>query len=127
MVVFLFASTFLDLCSSVNLHGICDVSSSQTLFDGFCYDFTSAQVAQFPNITISVTGLNLVMNPTNYILLNYGVNFKPGQSCLGIDNTGPQGLQIVGDTLLENYYTVFDQTNQQIGWAPVSSQCGNIA
>jgi len=120
-------TAFLDMCSSVSLHGICDVSSSQTLFDGYCYDFTSAQVAQFPNITIAVTGINLVINPVNYILLNYGVNYKPGQSCLGVANTGPQGLMIVGDTLMMNYYVVFDQTNQQIGWAPVSSSCGNIS
>ncbi len=110
----------------MQLHGICDVSSSATLFDGVCFDFTAAQVAQFPNITISVPGIDLNLNSANYILLNYGVNFRPGQSCLGIDNTGPQGLQIVGDTLMSNYYTVFDQTNQRIGWAPVSSQCGNI-
>ena len=118
---------FLGMCSSQNqLHGICDVGSTETLFDGKCFDFTAAQIAAFPNITISVPSIDLVMTPKNYILFEYGVNFKPGQYCLGISSTGPQGLQIVGDTLLENYLTVFDQTNQKIGWAPVSNQCGNI-
>jgi len=119
-------STFLSMCNSVKLHGICDVASDQTLFDNKCYVFSPNQVAAFPNITIAVQGIDLVMNAANYILLNYGVNFKPGQSCLGIASTGPQGLQIVGDTLLENYYTVFDQVNQRIGWAPVSNACGNV-
>jgi hypothetical protein len=120
-------NAFLEMCSTVNLHGICDVASSKTLFDGYCFDFTAAQVAQFPNITIALTGVNLTLRNSNYILLNYGTNFKPGQSCLGIANTGPQGLMIIGDTQLASYYTVFDQTNQQIGFAPVSSQCGNIS
>lgn len=45
---------------------------------------------------------------------------------LGISNTGANGLQIVGDTLMENYYVVFDQKNTRIGWAPVSDQCGQV-
>ncbi len=116
----------LAMCSSVYLHGVCDVAVGLTIFDNVCYSFTPAQVSAFPNITLSVPNINLVMTPQNYILLNYGVNYKPGQSCLGVAPTGPQGLFIVGDTLLMNYYTVFDQGNQQIGWAPVSSQCGNL-
>jgi hypothetical protein len=108
------------------LHGICDVPAGQTWFDNVCLDFTQEQIDMFPNITMSVQGIELTMTPRNYILLNYGVNYKPGQSCLGIDNTGTGGLFIVGDTLLENYYVVFDQQNTRIGWAPVSSQCGNI-
>lgn len=119
--------SFLSLCSSVNLHGICDVSQDATLFDGSCYTFTQQQLNAFPNVTFTVPNINLVLQPSNYILKNYGTNFQPGQYCLGIDNTGPGGLQIVGDTLMENYLTVFDLQNQQIGWAPVSSKCGNLS
>lgn len=36
---------FLALCSSVNLHGVCDVPSGSTIFDNVCYPFTPAQVA----------------------------------------------------------------------------------
>merc|ERR1712065_112762 len=72
-------SNMLSMCSSVQLHGICDVASDQTLFDNVCYDFTQQQIDQFPNITIGVPNIDLKMNPRNYILKDYGVNFKkPG-------------------------------------------------
>ena len=120
-------SRLLSMCSAgANLHGICDVSSSNTLFDNACFSFSQAQLSAFPNITLSVVGINLVMQPKDYLLLNYGVNGQPGQYCLGISPTGQQGLFIIGDTMMQNYYVIFDQTNQQIGWAPVSSTCGNI-
>ena len=116
----------LDMCSTVNLHGICDVNSTETLFDNVCYNFTQAQIDMFPTITFQVTGIELEMTAAQYILFEYGVNFKAGESCLGISSTGAGGLFIVGDTLIERYLVVFDQTNQKIGWAPVSDQCGNI-
>ncbi len=48
-------TTFLALCGQgYSLHGICDVPSSQTLFDGNCYTFTQSQINQFPNMYVAL-------------------------------------------------------------------------
>jgi len=120
---------FLSLCNSVNLVGICNVDSSKTLFDGVCYSMTPQDVQQFPNITLVVRNVNLTMTGTDYVLQGFGtIPYQPnGKYCLGISPTGTGGLFIIGDTLLQNYYSVYDRVNKQIGWAPVNRQaCGSV-
>ena len=88
---------------------------------------TDAEVAQFPNITLAVTNVPLVMQPRRYLLQGYALNSKPSEYCLAITKTGPGGLQILGDTTLEDYYIVFDRAQKRIGWAPVNTDmCGSI-
>ena len=59
-----------------------------------------------------------------------GTSFYANEKCLGILATGSEdstGLFIVGDTLMQNYYTILDNANNQIGWAAVNKQnCGSI-
>lgn len=63
-------TVMLNMCNTVKLHGICDVASDETLFDNVCYDMTPEQVAMFPDITLSVPNINLVMKASDYILQN---------------------------------------------------------
>ena len=42
--------------------------------------------------------------------------------CLAIRGTGPNGYFIIGDTLMRNYYLVFDNEKDRIGWATVNKK-----
>jgi Eukaryotic aspartyl protease len=42
----------------------------------------------------------------------------------GFRKTAPGQVFIFGQTLLENYYVVFDRANKKIGFAPNSGLCG---
>lgn len=101
------------------VQGLC--GDSNTLFDGQCFNYTQAELAQFPSIVLHVDGesaqVDLLMAPSQYIVLQ-----PNGSYCYGIKDTGPIGLSIVGDTTLQRYYTIFDNTKRRVGWAPVRSE-----
>jgi hypothetical protein len=113
---------FVNNCSSNPLVGICDVTNG-TLFDGQCFPLTAKQMAAYPPIVFRLAELTLTLQPVDYLI--YVSQF--GMKCLGIRNTGDFGLFIVGDTLLQEYYTVLDRTKNLIGFAPVNTDnCGSI-
>ncbi|KNC54299.1 uncharacterized protein AMSG_12338 [Thecamonas trahens ATCC 50062] len=115
-----FKQSLLDMCATTNLTGMCNVPEGQTLFDGKCFDLSPADVAAYPDFVLEVPGISLVISPPQYLLANFGSIGKPGQTCLAVSPTGPNGLVIVGDTLLVRYTIVFDRANHRIGWAPVN-------
>ena len=57
---------------------------------------TEAELAQFPNMTLAVTNVPLVMQPQRYLLQGYALHSKPSEYCLAVTKTGPGGLQILG-------------------------------
>jgi len=109
-------STFQSLCSKINLPYICKTKKS--FFDGYCYPLTQQQIDEFPSIELNIDGVPLIMSGEDYLLEE-----QPGSNnyCLAILNTGPGGFIIIGDTVMQNYYTLFDVTNQRLGWATVNS------
>ena len=121
-------AVFEDLCSSgTKLKGICDVPAGKSFFDGACYNMTAADIAPFPNFVLNVPGIGIKMTPANYLLQGYGTKAPLSEYCLGVEKTGPGGLQILGDTTLENYYVAFNRTAKSIGWAPVNlDNCGSV-
>ena len=117
---------FTDLCDGgASLPGVCNTTKS--IFDKYCYDYTPEQMALFPNVTLALdNNVNLNMYPKDYLLQG-----EPSESadvyCLGLRDTGHNGLLIIGDTTMQNYYMVMDRTNEQIGWAKVNrTSCGSI-
>lgn len=65
------------------------------------------------------------MTPKDYLLLGQP-GIPAGERCLGVGVVGG-GLQIIGDTLMQNYLVVFDVENSRIGWAPVNTDtCGSL-
>jgi hypothetical protein len=102
---------------------VCNRSVSEPgFYDGACFDmsaYSDAQLDQlYPPFTLVFnSGTQLHMKGRNYILRQ-----NSGLSCLGVTSTGQDGFLIVGDTLMENYYTLFDVENQQVGWAPVNAR-----
>lgn len=127
-------AVFMTQCQKTPLQGVCAglVSNGTTLFDGTCYPISAEQEKAFPTLSFNIAGasgstaLTLTMAPSQYLIYRYYY----GDKCLGILPTGSEfagGLFIVGDTLMEKYLTVFDNTNNQIGWAPVNAQyCGSL-
>ncbi|PRP79145.1 aspartic proteinase-like protein 2 isoform 2 [Planoprotostelium fungivorum] len=111
--------TFLNKCNKAKLHGVCDVDEGKTFFDTQCYSLTPRQLKSFPNIELDFGGIPMVLPPSSYLLPKVG---DPSQRCLGIQNTGEGGLLIIGDTTMQQYYTVFDLENNFLSIAPLNKQ-----
>mmetsp|Transcript_15712 Transcript_15712/g.38754 ORF Transcript_15712/g.38754 Transcript_15712/m.38754 type:complete len:424 (+) Transcript_15712:41-1312(+) len=118
---------FLNSCDpNNNWHGVCDVDADATLFDNKCFEFSEEQIAAFPIITIAAKGVNLTMHGADYLLPSDPRAKSSKELCLGI-RPSSAGLFIVGDNTMQNYYVVFDNEKQQIGWAPVNAKaCGSV-
>jgi len=111
-----FKNTLMNMCSSVNLHGICDASTGQTLFDKYCYTMLSSQISQYPNIEILLNGATLSIPNTQYLYLETG-----GFYCLGVDQSPSGSGVILGDVVMQGFHVIFDKTNLRVGFAPLSS------
>ena len=61
----------------------------------------------------------LELAPQHYL----GAATSPGVWCLGLADGG--GDSIFGGMFMEAFYTVFDRSNYELGFAPVSARCGN--
>ena len=111
-------ATLYSLCKTTNLIGICNAPKGQTLFDGQCFNMTSAQTAQFPTLTLTLDGLgDLTVQPTDYLWQGAGI---PGAYCLGIQGMDGNGI-IIGDVIMQRYHVVFDRYNSKVGFGPLSS------
>jgi len=111
---------FISMCSHTLLVGVCS-PDGKTLFDGFCFPMTHAQVAQFPNITTTLQGTHpLIIPPQAYLWEGVG---EAGVYCLGLEvipeADGPLPL-ILGDVVLQSYHVVFDNSKDMLGWGPLS-------
>ena len=118
-------ASFVALCSATTkLAGLCDSAtqpdSGNTLFDRKCFPLTPTQLAAYPVINVAVSKtVTLTMSAEDYLLT--GGPFAKGDSslfCLGVRATGPEGLLIIGDTLMRNYYMVFDNVQRRTGARP---------
>jgi len=108
-----FENTLLGMCPG--LHGICDVSAGNRLFDGVCYSFTNAQLDAYPTVTVFINGIPFVIQPDAYL---YTFN---SYRCLGVAN-GINGFgSILGDVFMQNWHVAFDRTSSRIGFAPLST------
>ena len=127
-----FSSVLTTMCQTHTLAGVCGPSvTNGTLMDGSCYHLSASDIQAFPNVTFHLQdSLTLHMSASDYLLKGDVRAVAAGDAslvCLGVRNTGPNNLFIVGDTLLRNYYTVFDRTQARIGFAPVNkAKCGSM-
>jgi len=107
------------LCTTVNLPGICNTAAGQSLFDGYCYQMTPADIANFPDFAVSAKGL------TTDLTVPASIYLIPQQQymCLGITTAGAgNALCILGDTFMTAFNVVFDQETNSVGFGP-SSTC----
>ena len=69
--------------------------------------------------------IDLHMTPKDYLLLGQP-DIPEGEYCLGVGVIGG-GMQIIGDTTMQNYVVAFDVANTRIGWGPVNKDtCGSL-
>jgi len=112
-----FQTVFTKNCNSYG-KDVCGIA--QTLFNHKCLNVTHSQIQEFPTLELNFNSVTLTMTPETYVVFNPRFNGY----CLGVMNTGPGGMLIVGDTLMWNYVTILDRGNNRAGWAPVDkSKC----
>jgi len=106
-----------------------DTPNCEALWAKTCVDLTDADMAKYPKLTLELKGgVSLDLNVRDYLLQGSPLADKPSQYCIGIQDGGSAGGSgfIIGDTIMRNYYLVFDLKNKAIGWGPVSDKCGSI-
>ena len=89
-----------------------------------CFSLTEAEAAAYPDLTLHLDrGVELHMTWKDYLLQSSPAG-QPGQYCFGLSDGGE--FFIIGDTVMQNYYLVFTET--EVGWGPVNKQtCGSKA
>ena len=118
------------MCSTVNLTRLCN--TGQSILQGYCWMLTDAEIAQYPTITIYITGISnpVTLTPDIYLtpsLDTHGNLFR----CFGFSQgylysfilftlLGNSGT-ILGDAFMRASHIVFDRTNLKIGFGPLSS------
>jgi hypothetical protein len=110
------------MCSDSSL------SQCDALWKNECVELTKEEVDAYPSLAMNLDGTKLEMSSKDYLLLGSPLATKSDQYCLGIRDGGSAGGSgfIIGDTTMRNYYLVFDLAKKQIGWGPVSGNCGNV-
>lgn len=105
-------------CSTKSLVGVCNVRSGQSLFDGYCYQMTAAQVAMYPSLQLVLQGgVTLEIPPHYWIVDNYCS--RAGYYALAIDPISENGV-ILGDVVHRVYTVIYDRANTRIGVAPTT-------
>ncbi|KAF9435829.1 hypothetical protein BGZ76_005432 [Entomortierella beljakovae] len=89
------------------------------------YVIPSSQVANLKNISFTIGGKAFTLTPAQYLVpanqvANLGGVTSKTYSWIGSLGSNTSGLSfILGQKFLENYYSVYDTTNNRVGLAPV--------
>jgi hypothetical protein len=105
------------MCNNVNLVGICNAPSGQSIFEGYCYKMSASDMQKYPSMNIYVNGISspFTLSP-QYLFFS-----SPPYQCSVItvgDNSSPL---ILGDAFMRNNHIVFDRVVMQVGFAPLST------
>eukprot|EP01104_Vermistella_antarctica_P011876 TRINITY_DN3357_c0_g1_i2.p1 TRINITY_DN3357_c0_g1~~TRINITY_DN3357_c0_g1_i2.p1 ORF type:complete len:261 (+),score=68.12 TRINITY_DN3357_c0_g1_i2:436-1218(+) len=114
-------NTVTALCENTTLHGVCDVLPNATIFDGQCFNYTQAQLEEFPEFTMVIEGVKLTFDATRYMVNPNGPSEGMSPLCFEIYSSGTvDRFTILGDIVMQNYYSIFDLENHRLGFAPVN-------
>ena len=107
------------MCSTVDLPGVCNTQSGQSIFDGYCYSMTEVQIKRFPVIAAQIPGWgSLTINPHDYLIP--GSSTMGSSYCWGIAAGGPT-MTILGDVAVQNQNIIYDMNLNRIGLASNST------
>lgn len=96
----------------------------------FCATLTDAEIDAYPDLTLQLAnGVTLKITSRDYLLLNSPIAGSSSKSrCFAI-GSGGDNWNIIGDTIMQNYYLAFDYRNGNArnGWFPVNrNMCGSV-
>eukprot|EP00271_Cylindrocystis_brebissonii_P007615 TRINITY_DN21192_c0_g1_i1.p1 TRINITY_DN21192_c0_g1~~TRINITY_DN21192_c0_g1_i1.p1 ORF type:complete len:714 (+),score=78.98 TRINITY_DN21192_c0_g1_i1:254-2395(+) len=104
--------------------------------DQYCWDYTGKSISDiqsyFPNITLTFTDAEMMLDPTNYIVLldatSEGiVNAKAACFAWAEASTTSISLTVLGDVILRNRLVIYDAFNSRMGWADMDCSSGTIS
>jgi len=105
------------LCPEHNV-GPVGICSSDNFFDGDCFILDDSTLGHYPTIELTfANGVELRIPPTNY-LVDYG-----GKSCLAF-GSGAGDTVIIGNRVMQEYYTIFQTSQNRIGFAKTANCSG---
>eukprot|EP00009_Paramoeba_aestuarina_P001226 CAMPEP_0201507170 /NCGR_PEP_ID=MMETSP0161_2-20130828/916_1 /ASSEMBLY_ACC=CAM_ASM_000251 /TAXON_ID=180227 /ORGANISM="Neoparamoeba aestuarina, Strain SoJaBio B1-5/56/2" /LENGTH=375 /DNA_ID=CAMNT_0047901463 /DNA_START=310 /DNA_END=1434 /DNA_ORIENTATION=- len=89
-----------DNCNHVNLVGVCGVSYSKSIFNGYCYKMTQAEVQAYPSIEIKMDNNVKIFVPSQYwVTSDY---CRSGEYALALESLGFGEGTIMGDAVMKN-------------------------
>lgn len=93
-----------------------------------CFPLSQEQIDAYPTILFHLAGENNVtieLKPADYFLLSSPIAKKSNDYCFGIGDG--DYYFILGDTIMQNSYLIFDQKRGRVSWAPVNNEmCGSV-
>lgn len=92
------------------------VGGSESLFEGYCYNFDADKKARFPGIHVTLgSNVELIAKPDNYFVsVVYQGHLL---QCLGVASL-EEDVVILGDVLLQAYNVEYNRQTKSIGFAP---------
>ena len=107
-------------CSRNSLTGVCGVSRSGSIFNGYCYELTAQDMQAWPVLTyVAGAGedeVKLNLPPQAYLLPN--CSGSPSYYGLWLADVGPLGGSLLGDPLMLAYEVAYDVGRKRMGFAP---------
>ena len=123
-----FRHQMLEMCKDNNqLVGICvdsnrkKIKPGESMLSGECHTLNSDEISAFPDITVILQGAELKMPPTLY--LRPSLCDDSSQVTLGFDSGPAADGTILGDVLMENYFSIFDRRHQMVGFGDADDFC----